>query len=202
MRIGLFRPAATARQRSPRRRRAGSLFILALFLGLSGVLKVGSGIGRAMATTPPDSHEGTAPQSCESGEGAAALMEALALRESRLAEREALVAEQSKTVELAKAGIAEKIAALEAAEANLAATIALADKAAEKDVAKLVAMYENMKPKQAADLFAEMDPEFAAGFLAQMSPPVAAAILAGIAPDRAYNISVVLAGRNAKAPKS
>jgi flagellar motility protein MotE (MotC chaperone) len=46
-----------------------------------------------------------------------------------------------------------------------------------------------------------MDPEFAAGFLSRMQPAAAAAVLAGMAPDSAYSISVLIAGRNALAPK-
>jgi flagellar motility protein MotE (MotC chaperone) len=47
-----------------------------------------------------------------------------------------------------------------------------------------------------------MAPDFAAGFLAQMRPDAAAAVLSGLDPNKAYTISVVLAGRNALAPKS
>ena len=91
--------------------------------------------------------------------------------------------------------------ALTDAEEKLAATLAQTDHAADKDVARLVAVYERMKPKDAAPLFEEMAPEFAAGFLARMRPEAAAAVMAGLAPPRAYAISVLLAGRNAKAPK-
>ena len=48
----------------------------------------------------------------------------------------------------------------------------------------------------------EMEPSFAAGFLARMRSDVAAGIMAGLKPETAYTISVILAGRNAKAPKS
>ncbi|MEZ5673973.1 MAG: hypothetical protein R3D81_01625 [Thalassovita sp.] len=79
--------------------------------------------------------------------------------------------------------------------------MAVADQAAERDIGTLVAVYENMKPKDAAPLFEEMDPNFAAGFLSRMKPEAAAGIMAGLSPNVAYTISVVLAGRNAEAPK-
>ena len=88
------------------------------------------------------------------------------------------------------------------AEQKLAATVAIADQAADKDVTRLVSVYEAMKPKDAARLFAEMDPEFAAGFLAKMRPEAAGAVLAGLDPAKAYAITAHLAGRNALAPKS
>jgi flagellar motility protein MotE (MotC chaperone) len=90
--------------------------------------------------------------------------------------------------------------ALKEAETSLTATMALASSAAEDDLTQLTAVYENMKPKEAAQVFAAMDPKFAAGFLGRMRTDAAAAIMAGLEPDTAYAISVLLAGRNAAAP--
>jgi flagellar motility protein MotE (MotC chaperone) len=81
-------------------------------------------------------------------------------------------------------------------------TLAIADGAAEKDLAKLTAVYEAMRPADAAALFQTMAPEFAAGFLGRMRPEIAAAVLAGMNPGKAYSISVLIAGRNATAPKT
>lgn len=194
------RPAKALR---PRR---GGLFFLALFMGLSGTLRLGEGVGNALAETaatePETAEGGGVAQICEPDSGAQAMLAALRGRETRLAEQEAKAAEREQTLALARKEIDTKIATLEATEQKLAQTIALADQASEKDVAKLVAMYETMKPKDAAKLFGEMDPDFAAGFLAQMRSDAAAAVLAGLAPAKAYAISLKLAGRNANAPKS
>ena len=96
--------------------------------------------------------------------------------------------------------IEDKLAALQQAEAALSATIARADTAAETDLAQLTTVYENMKPKEAADLFAQMPPRFAAGFLGMMRPDAAALIMTELDPEIAYSFSVVLAGRNANVP--
>jgi len=74
--------------------------------------------------------------------------------------------------------------------------LAVARTAAETDIAQLVSVYEAMKPKDTARIFAEMTPDFAAGFLARMQPEVAARVVAALDPEKAYSISVVLAGRN------
>ncbi|WP_284163923.1 hypothetical protein [Frigidibacter sp. SD6-1] len=204
MSFALLRAAPAARR--PRRRRG--LLMIALFLGLSGLIRIGDGVGHALAET--SSHEAEQPAAeaamtgaeCTPDGGASALLDALKLREARVREQELAQENEAQTLALARAEIEEKLAALTAAEEKLAATVQQADKAAEKDVAKLVAMYETMKPKDAAKLFSEMDPDFAAGFLAQMQPAAAAAVLAGIEPSKAYTISLMLAGRNATAPKS
>ncbi|MCY1126775.1 hypothetical protein OU426_07920 [Frigidibacter sp. RF13] len=203
MRLALLREAPAARR--PRRRRG--LMMIALFLGLSGLIRIGDGIGHALAETSshgtePPMTEAAAGAECTPDGGASALLDALKLREARVREQELAQENEAQTLALARAEIEEKIAALTAAEEKLAATVQQADKAAEKDVAKLVAVYETMKPKDAAKLFSEMDPDFAAGFLAQMQPAAAAAVLAGIEPSKAYTISLMLAGRNANAPKS
>jgi len=88
-----------------------------------------------------------------------------------------------------------------AVEQELRATLALADGAAEQDLQRLTAVYQAMKPKDAAALFDAMSPEFAAGFLARMTPEAAAAILSGMSPETAYGVSVIVAGRNVGVPR-
>ena len=104
-------------------------------------------------------------------------------------------------MDIAEEEIARQMKALEEAEASLKSTLSIADDAAESDVARLTAVYEQMKPEEAAALFSEMDPQFAAGFLGRMRPDAAAAVMAGLDPADAYSISVILAGRNARAPR-
>lgn len=197
------RPTAPANR--PKARRRG-LFLLAILLSVSGVLRLGEGIAQTVTKDPAPLVQtvgATAePQSCTTDEGAMALLETLQTREARLREQEARAATEAQTLAVAREAIEDRIAALEATEEKLAATVAIADQAAEKDITRLVAVYESMKPKDAAKLFGEMEPDFAAGFLARMRPEAAATIMAGLDPAKAYAISIVLAGRNANAPKS
>lgn len=195
---------ARARSRRPRRGGRGALFVIAILLGGSGLIRIGTGAGHALANANAAETAETTPTGpvCEPDAGALAMLEDLRAREARLAAREAQVEDRSQALTLAKAEIDGKIAALVAAEDKLAATLTLADQAADEDVARLVAVYEKMKPKDAASLFGEMDPDFAAGFLARMRPDAAAAVMAGLDPKAAYTISVLLAGRNANAPKN
>lgn len=189
-----------------RGRRRGLLF-LALFLGLSGTLRLALGLDLALAETSVSgeaSHSPVVfePETCEPDAGAQAMLQSLQDREARLAEQERKAAEREALLNKARTEIDLKLAQLADAEQKLAATVAIADQASERDLGTLVAMYESMKPKDAARLFGEMTPEFAAGFLSRMRPEAAAAVLAGLDPGKAYAISAVLAGRNAKAPKS
>jgi flagellar motility protein MotE (MotC chaperone) len=103
---------------------------------------------------------------------------------------------------LADAALTKRMGELQKAEDDLEKTMAIANGASEKDLAQLTAVYEAMKPADAAVLFQTMAPEFAAGFLGRMQPTSAAAIMTGMKPDKAYEVSVLLAGRNALAPKN
>jgi flagellar motility protein MotE (MotC chaperone) len=177
----------------------GALFIVAMLFATSGALRLGSGVGAALARAEdaPEPAGMVAPASCEPP---AALAEAMSLREDRLAVREAALNDRQAALALADEAITGRLAALEAMESKLRATLALADGAAEADIERLTAVYQAMKPKDAAALFETMSPEFAAGFLGRMAPESAAAILSGMSAEAAYGISVIVAGRNASAP--
>lgn len=193
---------AGGRSRLPGRR-PGGLTMLAMFLGVAGLIRIGLGVTAAMAQdgsglppTPP----ATAETACITEPGLEKMVADLKDRAAQLSARETVATQREQSLTLAQSRVDEKLAELKAAQERLSATIAEADHAADKDVSSLVAMYEAMKPKDATRLFAEMQPDFAAGFIVKMKPELAAAVLAGLEPAQAYSISAVLAGRNANAP--
>lgn len=193
------RPGAP-KKRKRRGARRGVLWIIALILATSGLLRLGSGSGLAIAGGIAEAVTGTEGQDCVPTPDIAEVLALLETREAALNEREAAVSDRTQALAVAETQIARNMAALKEAEASLEATMALASRAAEDDLARLTSVYENMKPKEAAPLFAAMAPEFAAGFLGRMRPDAAAAILSRLDPASAYSISVLLAGRNANAP--
>jgi flagellar motility protein MotE (MotC chaperone) len=175
-------------------RNLGPLTVLAFCLAASAALRLGAGFGEALANTPDVAAAATCP--APPSEVAAAL----AAREEAVLAREASLDERVAAMALAEDALETRLAELSAAEGALAATLAIADQAAERDIAQLTRTYEAMDPKDAAALFAAMAPEFAIGFLGRMKPASAAEILAGMTPEQAYGISLLLAARNAEAP--
>ncbi|NBZ87317.1 hypothetical protein GV832_06950 [Rhodobacteraceae bacterium CYK-10] len=173
------------------------LLILALILAAGGALRLGVGVGGAMAN---NARESDLPLNCPVPP--AALAAALSAREAQVQAKEDKLAQRMSALTLADQAITKRMEELQAAEEELKKTIAIADGASEKDLTQLTAVYEAMKPADAADLFQTMAPEFAAGFLGRMQPASAAAILTGMDPAKAYEVSVLLAGRNANAPKN
>jgi flagellar motility protein MotE (MotC chaperone) len=197
----------------------GSLVVIALLFASSSALRIGDGVGTALAEAKGaeeaeaemDAGKDTAGMEVAAMEqdetGAtcppppAELAASLLEREGRLASQEAAIADREAALALADQAITLRLDQLKQAEEALRATLAMADGAAEEDIARLVAVYETMKPKDAARLFDAMDAEFAAGFLGNMRPDAAAAIMAGMTPEKAYAVTAVLAGRNSSVPK-
>lgn len=198
---------AGQKPRPPRRKRRtgrGLLWLIVLMLLGSAMLRLADGTGRAIAAGVASTADiGTSPQPAAQCETSADIAEALALlqeREGQVAGRESALADRMQALAVAEDQVATHMAQLKQAEASLKATMALASTAAEDDLVRLTTVYESMKAKDAAPLFAAMDPQFAAGFLGRMRPDSAAAVMALLDPQTAYTISVLLAGRNAKVP--
>ncbi|MFK7939531.1 MAG: MotE family protein [Roseovarius sp.] len=185
--------------------RSGLVVIAALLIG-SAALRTGENAGQAFALAneaDKNASPDVAPKKDVEGyatEDLQAMLEAFRMREVRLKAQEDALRDRMHALKIVDERVAQKLEALAAAEIALRDTIALAETAAEGDLARLTKVYETMKPKQAAALFEEMTPEFAAGFLGRMRPDAAAAILAGLNPEAAHRFSVVLAGRNANVP--
>ncbi|WP_121060633.1 MotE family protein [Chachezhania antarctica] len=194
------------RAKRPAVGRRGALVMLSLLLISSAVLRVGTEAGPALAevrsgaSTTGESGGGDTGGRAVASEDVGPMIAALQARERALEKRELQIEDRMKALAIAERSVREKIDAMVAAEERLTATLSLAETASEDDIARLTSVYEQMKPKQSAQLFSQMDAEFAAGFLSRMKPEAAAGILAGMDPQTAYTISVVLAGRNARAP--
>lgn len=190
---------------------APSLIVL-MFLG-SAALRLVGGVDGAVAQTTSaivektgSLHEkelpGTPFSAPQERERLSILLAVLTEQEAGLAVREEQQEKRQIALNLAAREIKDRLVEMEMAENKLRQTLAIADGAAEGDLSRLTTVYESMKPKDAAALFEAMKPDFAAGFLGRMRPDAAAKVLAGLTPELAYTISVILAGRNASAPKS
>ncbi len=194
------------KKRSDRRRLKGSLSWVAILLIASAGLRLAGNTGQAVAlNTETDIKaspgSGAVQYEILDDEGLRNMLLALQKREADLVEKEDQMRQRLQALQTVDDEVSEKIIELERAEEQLRATLTIAETAAEDDIVRLTLVYENMKPKQAAALFEEMDPNFAAGFLGRMRPDAAAAIMAGLSAEAANLYSVILAGRNAKAPK-
>ena len=187
--------------------RLGSLFFLASLLIGSAILRLATETGPAFAkefSAPsaacPD--DALKPMHKKSDEELELVLIALREREAKLDQRERQLEDLAYALEFTEQAVDRKLAALTDAEVELKNTLDLVTGAAEKDLERLTAMYEQMNPKDSSALFSEMAPKFAAGFLSRMKPDAAASVLSGMDANKAYSISVIMAGRNADLPKN
>jgi len=177
--------------------RTGALSSLAAGFILSALLRAGDVVAalpnhdKAGGTAEP-SQLAPLPGTAELG----ALATELHRQRADLARREAALQDREQLLAALEERLRGRLAGLAAAREKLARTAALVDDAAGKDVRQLVAMYQQMKPKRAGQIFNAMAPEFAAGFLGQMKAEPGALILANMDADKAYAVSLLLAGRN------
>lgn len=190
------------KHRAVQPRKTGTITVIVALLLASGLIRA-IDIAPAFAEEmlPEAAHESTQMASAEPMTGTPTLLKAIQEREAQITEREAYIDRRMQTLAVAERRIREQMDALREAESKLAATLSLADNATEEDVARLTEVYQRMKPTEAADIFETMDIQFAAGFFSRMRPESSAAIMANLPADLAYSISVVMAGRNANAPR-
>ena len=182
-----------------RRRQRWVLTALGLVFAASAVMRLGTidlAFAQAGGTLPNDS----LPTPVMTQTLAEALREVEALRQD-LDRRAVALEDREKAVLTAQALVEERLAELEAAETRLEGLIALSDSAAETDLDRLTAVYETMPAAEAAAIFGQMDASFAAGFLTRMAPAASANLMAELTPEQAYAVSVVIATRNATAPR-
>jgi flagellar motility protein MotE (MotC chaperone) len=112
--------------------------------------------------------------------------EALDARESELEMRLALV-------EAAEKRIAERTAALEVLEARIDALVKQKQVSDDSQFASIVAMYETMKPKEAAAIFNQLDMPVLLRVASAMSPRKMAPIMAKMEPQKAKDLTAGMA---------
>ncbi|HEX2582439.1 MAG TPA: hypothetical protein VHL08_10760 [Dongiaceae bacterium] len=109
-------------------------------------------------------------------------------RSQELNQRETMIAASEKRLE-------QKSGELKMLKAQIDSALKQHDEEQEKQIRSLVALYETMKPKDAAHIFEELDMDVLLDVISRMSERKAAPILGLVSPARAKEITVELADR-------
>lgn len=136
------------------------------------------------------------PMPLSSGEASLteqALIERLSTRRTELESFEQELAMRASLVEAAEKRIAERQQTLEAIESQIASLVEQRKAMEEGQFAGIVAMYETMKPKDAANIFNALDIEVLLRVAKMMSPRKMAPILAEMDTNRAQELTVRMA---------
>ncbi len=125
------------------------------------------------------------------------LLDRLATRRTDLDAYEQQLAMRASLVEAAEKRIEERQATMQAIEDQIASLVEQRKQMEEGQFASIVAMYETMKPKDAAKIFDNLDIEVLLRVSKMMSPRKMAPILAAMNTTRAQELTVRMASADA-----
>lgn len=127
--------------------------------------------------------------------GERAILERLSDRRQQLDARDEELVMRENLLKAAEKRVEAKVAELKELEAKVKSALDQRDQNELKRFKSIVAMYENMKPKDAARIFDRLDLKILVEVSAQMKPATMSAILAQMAPEAAERLTVELAQR-------
>lgn len=126
-----------------------------------------------------------------------ALVEELRIREDRIKKALAELDNKKAEIATARATLTSELRRLKDAGPSIARSRNNTQRAVDDDVARLVAVYEAMKPKEAAQVLASLPAKFSAEILMRVNPETGARIIAAIEPDKAAVLTTYMGARSA-----
>ncbi|MBO0344970.1 hypothetical protein J0X15_07060 [Roseibium sp. CAU 1637] len=163
--------------------------------------------GAADAAAAPDMPPAI-PDSLEIGGSAAerAVLESLGKRRDTLNQQEDQLDLREKLLQATEERIQKRVNELKSLEQRIEGQVEEKRKQEEGEIAALVTMYENMKPKDAARIFDRLDLSVMLRVVRQMKPRKMADILGRMSPETAERLTVAIANSagqdNTAAPMS
>lgn len=142
---------------------------------------------------PPALVEGMKVNPNQSSRSELALLERLARRREKLAEREKELEMRDALLKAAEKRLQERVNELKDLEKSIQKASRLRREEKQEDLGKLVAMYQSMKPKQAAKIFEVLDSDMLVEVAKIMKPRKLAAIMGQMKPSAASALSVAIA---------
>lgn len=124
------------------------------------------------------------------------LLENLAHRRDEIESRAADLDVRENLLAATEKRIDEKIGTLQSLEKKIEGLVQQHDKAEEQRLARLVKVYEKMKPKDAARIFDQIEMDILIEVSARMREASVAAIMANMSPERAQELTIELATRD------
>lgn len=121
------------------------------------------------------------------------LLQSLSERREALDTREKEVELKEKLLQATEIRINDKISEIKSLQKKVEELLAKYEGHEDEQIASLVKIYENMKPKDAAQIFNEMDMDILLEVIAKMSERKVAPILAGMSPTKATQVTAELA---------
>lgn len=128
------------------------------------------------------------------------VLQALGERRRQLDERERAIEQREALMQAAEKRIAEKVNELKAIQAKLESSLKKQEAEREEQLRRLVKVYENMKPKEAARIFEQLDDAVLIDVAERMKEVKLAPVLASMEPKKATLVTTELAKRRQARP--
>lgn len=129
-----------------------------------------------------------------------AVLESLGNRRRALSDQEGQLDLREKLLQATEDRVQQRVDELKALEQKIEQVVEEKRKQEESEVAGLVVMYENMKPKDAARIFDRLELEILLKVVRQMKPRKMADILAKMSPESAEKLTVAIASGDPDKP--
>lgn len=129
------------------------------------------------------------------------LLDRLASRRDELEAYEQELTLRAALVDAAERRVQERTQTLEALEAQIASLVDERKRLEEEQFTSIVAMYSNMKPKDAAAIFDELEIDVLVRVAKMMTPRKLAPVLAAMTTARAQELTIRLASQTSETPE-
>ncbi|MGR3200126.1 MAG: MotE family protein [Paracoccus sp. (in: a-proteobacteria)] len=149
----------------------------------------------AVAAAPEDLLEG-----CRDVPEAVALAEELRDRALRIERYMQDIDARKAELATAEATLSERLKELRAQKDNLGAVRAGDTEAVRTDIDRLIAVYDQMKPAEAAAVLTNLPADFAAEILMRVRPETGARIIAAVEPRQAALLTAQMGARSVRTP--
>ena len=140
---------------------------------------------------PPDTSSMAGQRSFNASE--IEVLQSLARRREELDKREQALSAREALLTAAEQEVDRKITELNKLRGELEALLGKQEKMDEERIASLVKIYENMKPKEAADIFNTLDMDILLAVVSRMAERKSSPILASMNTERARLLTIKLA---------
>jgi flagellar motility protein MotE (MotC chaperone) len=130
------------------------------------------------------------------------VLQSLSQRRDKLDQRERDLEQREKLLQAAEKKVDEKVVEMDKLKEQIQGLLANQQKMQDSRIAQLVKIYENMKPKDAANIFNEMDFDVLIEIIDKMSERKVAPVLAAMDATRAREVSARIALQKALPPKA
>lgn len=129
---------------------------------------------------------------------AVALADELNLRANRIERYMESVAAQKADIAAAEENLRERLGELKATKASIQSRKDTTTESIRNDVDRLVALYDQMKPAEAAAILTNLPSDFAAEILMRVKPETGARIIASVEPRQAALLTAEMGARSVR----